>query len=204
MAKGGKMIKLNKRRDYFMRVADKVASKIYRKYKNFYLSNAIDESDLKQEAKIIALQILKKHDKKIPMLKVKRIISKYVGLKFHHRKKLIGNKNKGLTKKMHIESPNYIDSILFKGRKKFKKPSLFFFELKRFCSKIEYEILYKKFKLNMNPTEISKEVGLTRRGVRFVYKKVLKKLKKCFPKLGFCVINNSKGENTKTERKEND
>jgi len=175
------MKKLDRREKYFMKYVERIAAKYFRHYKNFYLSNAVDEEDLKQEVKIQTLKMLRGYKKKTPILKLKRIVAKYAELRIYKIRKLFKHKIRNNIKVLHLDSnSNFVDNILQSKRSSFKKPNLFFFELEQLCTPKEYEILYKMYKLRLNPTEIAKLLHITKAGVSFIHRKVLKKLKKYF------------------------
>lgn len=157
---------------YKSKIIKKRIEKLYKIFRYEFKSASLDLDDVKQDVYIILwkkYKMLKKQNKS------DKDIYKYLNKVVTTRiKKALRSKANKYYPLLSIELIYDLDSLY-----NITYPSTISFEnIKDLCSEKEYKVLFKRFKEDKNYREIGKELNITTQGAYWVYRNILKKLKK--------------------------
>jgi RNA polymerase sigma factor (sigma-70 family) len=183
---------------------DYIAGRYWTFYRRYYENISMDLDDLRQEAHIVTWRVLEKYKNKEDDT-LRKIVRATIGMtmnKFIFRARIEKKPNLyhlANDKITHEELETILDEhgddievILeffddARYLEELEKPPFLFDDIKKFCTKQEYTILYKRFFENRTLAEIGKLFSIGPERVRQIQNRILKKLKFHLKKELFCV-----------------
>jgi len=164
--------------------AEWLARRFWKHYYRIYRSNFLDKTDLIQEAYLITIEMMLKDDNRTkPLRELEKLTARYVRFKMQKMKHqsvrfLLSTIRLPGSYDDNTDISDYYLCYSYILNNKVKKEVVKFEEIKKFCKKTEYVILYKKLREGKTFKEISAECNILPNTCYKIYAVAIAKLQK--------------------------
>ncbi len=169
-------------------ICDKIARNFYKRNRYLCRVGAYSIDDLRQEAKIYVWKMSLKYPN-LDTESLKKMASQTASWRLKTIKKfcldpdikaLLGDDKR---KKGETPDNDTLFNPLFSNIHTCRKNPIYNFnmimdDIKQFCTEREFKVIYEFLVNGKNFAEISREMNITRQGIKFIYDKALDKIKK--------------------------